>query len=183
MVEQGLNVQEWCERTIKPRTELDQIFCRLLRDVTNVSFPFLISFPGERRRENFEFPLFEVLLQIFEFQYFELFPQIFVFAYFEVFSQIFEFHQSEVFSAIFTLYPFISFQIPFCCVTPGPVYLAKKKMLVQWKSGEVHRFSRKDEQLLPEEFPIVIAFNGIHHFTSTKLVSPEGVQYLSLIHI
>ena len=62
-------------------------------------------------------------------------------------------------------------------MTPGPVYLAKKKMLVQWKSGEVHRFSRKDEQLLPEEFPIVIAFNGIHHFTSTKLVSPEGVQY------
>lgn len=61
-------------------------------------------------------------------------------------------------------------------VTPGPIYTSYQKGLVQYKSGFVQFFRDSDESIRNEDIPIVIVFNGKHHFCSSKKVIPERVE-------
>lgn len=67
-------------------------------------------------------------------------------------------------------------QIPFVSVSPGLVYPQEQKKLVQWKTGHIEKFSQEDDSILDEDFPIVIVFNGIHHFAATEVVDMKEVE-------
>ena len=46
--------------------------------------------------------------------------------------------------------------------------------LVKWKGAWVYHFKDEQENLLDYQYKAIICYNGIHHFTSTKLLSLES---------
>ena len=60
-------------------------------------------------------------------------------------------------------------------VSPGqPCYeRAYQKQLVNFEGGHISYFRDEDEQMNPFDIPIVIIYNGKHHFCSSKKISQE----------
>lgn len=71
---------------------------------------------------------------------------------------------------------FLSLQIPLAIVQPGPTPKLKTKRLSEWTSGDIQFFEESDGELDFEEIPIVIAYNGIHHFTPTAITSSSYIE-------
>ena len=46
--------------------------------------------------------------------------------------------------------------------------------MVKWKGAWVYHFKDEQENLLDHQYKAIICYNGIHHFTSTKLLSLES---------
>ena len=59
-------------------------------------------------------------------------------------------------------------------VSPENQHCTKTTEFVRWKGAWVYDFNTQGLNLLDTEFKIVICYNGIHHFTSTKILSTQA---------
>ena len=66
-----------------------------------------------------------------------------------------------------------SLQVPCLVVSPQNLYSTKTTEFVRWKEARVYHFNTEGLNLLDTDFKIVIYNNGIHHFTSTKILSTD----------
>ena len=66
------------------------------------------------------------------------------------------------------------FQVPCLVVSPQNQHSTKTTEFVRWKEAWVYHFNTEELDLLDTDFKIVICYNGIHHFTSTKILSTEA---------
>ena len=64
-----------------------------------------------------------------------------------------------------------SLQVPCLVVSPQNQHSTKTTEFVRWKEAWVYHFNTEGLNLLDTDFKIVICDNGIHHFTSTKILS------------
>ena len=49
--------------------------------------------------------------------------------------------------------------------------------IVRWRGAWVHHFNTASEQLMDYDYPVIIAYNGIHHYTSTKVYSSTSKNH------
>ena len=66
------------------------------------------------------------------------------------------------------------FQAPCLVMSPQNQHSTKTTEFVRWKEAWVYHFNTQGLDLLDTNFKIVICYNGIHHFTSTKILSTEA---------
>ena len=57
---------------------------------------------------------------------------------------------------------------------PQNQHSTKTTEFVRWKEAWVYHFNTEGLDLLDTDFKIIICYNGIHHFTSTKIISTEA---------
>ena len=92
---------------------------------------------------------------------------------FELFQKI----KNKNFDAYLREYALIKFrfslQVPCLVVSPQNQHSTKTTEFVRWKEAWVYHFNTEGLNLLDTDFKIVICYNGIHHFTSTKILSTD----------
>ena len=66
-----------------------------------------------------------------------------------------------------------SLQVPCLVVSPQNQHSTKTTEFERWKEAWVYHFNTEGLNLLDTDFKIVICYNGIHHFTSTKILSTD----------
>ena len=75
---------------------------------------------------------------------------------------------------------YLSFQIPTLIVSPENVFVSTTSRLLKWKGTWVYHFNTNDEDLLDHNFPAILCYNGIHHYTSTKLHTSKSRDHATI---
>ena len=58
--------------------------------------------------------------------------------------------------------------------------MSKTLQLVKWKGAWVYHFNMNDDDILDHNFPVILCYNGIHHYTSTKLHSTNSRDHATM---
>ena len=63
------------------------------------------------------------------------------------------------------------FQIPIITVCPENMQYHGTKRLTKWMGGWCIHYNGSVPDLIDQKYPIVLLYNGIHHYTSTQVIS------------
>ena len=63
------------------------------------------------------------------------------------------------------------FQIPIITVCPENIQYHGTKRLTKWMGGWAVHYNGSVPDLIDQKYPIVLLYNGIHHYTSTEVIS------------
>lgn len=61
-------------------------------------------------------------------------------------------------------------------VLPGEIYVKKVEKLVNWESGYTEHFAVEDEEMDNLAYPVVVVYNGIHHFCSSLVIDSAELE-------
>ena len=161
----GVSAKEWAINMLKEETELDTLALIAIRNMLGVSF-FFATLPLLFRMQHALFELLVYLLCICKCSLVLrtvahlCYPLPYVFAIYRKF--------------LYTLSQNCP-QVPMCVVAPGKQPVTETERALSISSGHIIHLMPGDNHYDPSSFCVVLAWNGLNHYTPTYLMKHSSI--------